>query len=197
MCFRMYSLVTERLILKPFTPKDINLIVRLHSDMDVVRYLGFKNLPTPQENQNWLDKTLKAYDVDGLGQLAVYLKKNGEFIGRCGTRIVEIETNPEDTIPEWFWYRGSAPKNIPVSHHVETGYAFAAAHWGNGYATEAVIAGCQYIFREGIDDSIVAATFPENLASERVLSKAGFNHTGRAKGMGFNLNTHALYNNDT
>lgn len=192
----MHRLETERLILEAFRPEDIHLIHNLHSDMEVVRYLGFKNLPTQEENQGWLDRTLKAYQIDGLGQLAVYLKPDREFIGRCGTRIVEIETEPGDSVPEWFWYRGSAPEDIAVSHHVEIGYAFAAAHWGKGYATEAVRACCRHIFENKIDDSVVAVTFPENIPSARVLSKAGFEQTGKATGMGFNLITHVLVKPD-
>ena len=181
----MFSLETQRLQLHPFKDQDIKLINELHSDPEVTKLVGFPKPPSIQDNQDWLNKTLDAYEVDGLGQLAIYLKETGEFIGRGGLRVVEIEKYPKEDLTKWFWYRGSAPKNIEVMHSTEIGYTFSAQHWGKGYATEAVRALCQYAFTQNIDKTIVAVTFPENIASIRVLEKSGFAKTGEIDGLDF------------
>ena len=183
----MFSLKTERLFLRPFKAEDIILLNELHDDPKVTKLVGWAEPPSAKDNHAWLDSTLKAYEVDGLGQLAIYLKETGGFIGRGGLRIVEVEKYPSEDLPKWYWYRGSAPANMEVTHCTEIGYTFAASHWGKGYATEAVKGLCQYAFEQDIDDSIVAVTFPENAASQRVLEKAGFVRSGEVFGLGRRL----------
>jgi RimJ/RimL family protein N-acetyltransferase len=57
---------------------------------------------------------------------------------------------------------------------VELAYRLGKAHWGQGYATEAARAWVE----AGLGDlglgRIVAATYPDNIASRRVLEKSGF-----------------------
>jgi ribosomal-protein-alanine N-acetyltransferase len=61
------------------------------------------------------------------------------------------------------------------------GYVMDEKHRGNGYATEAVLALSQWGFSYSILKSIIADTEVTNLASQRVLAKAGFNQFGNDK----------------
>ena len=61
---------------------------------------------------------------------------------------------------------------------VEVGYGVEAAYEGNGYATEAVSAIAQWASEQKGVKQIEAETDPENIASQRVLTKAGFVKNG-------------------
>lgn len=56
---------------------------------------------------------------------------------------------------------------------VEIKYAFLRSHWGRGLASEAVLALLKYASNALAIDRVIATVAPENLASQRVLEKAG------------------------
>ena len=60
----------------------------------------------------------------------------------------------------------------------EIGYNIGRKYWNNGYATEAIKAVIDYLFKLNIFDTIVAQCFEYNLASSRVLEKNGFKKDG-------------------
>ena len=55
----------------------------------------------------------------------------------------------------------------------EIGYGIGSAHWGHGYATEAVHRFLQYLFIEKGLQTVYASFFPGNDASRRVMEKCG------------------------
>lgn len=69
-------------------------------------------------------------------------------------------------------------KGLGQDGTVEIGYGISPEHWGKGYATEAVAAAVQWAAKQPGVKRIEAETAPENLASQRVLEKAGFVPTG-------------------
>lgn len=56
----------------------------------------------------------------------------------------------------------------------EMGYYIGESYWGNGYMTSAVKQVCDYIFNNTDIIRIFAEPFANNIASCRVLEKAGF-----------------------
>jgi len=68
---------------------------------------------------------------------------------------------------------------FPHDEALELGYWVGRAHAGKGYATAAVRLALRHARSMGAT-RIVAETFPENGASERVLEKAGFARAGSA-----------------
>jgi len=60
----------------------------------------------------------------------------------------------------------------------EIGYCLRETHWGQGIMTEAVRQVCGYVFRHTDLIRIAAEVFAPNLASCRVLEKAGFSLEG-------------------
>lgn len=58
------------------------------------------------------------------------------------------------------------------SDTVEMGYVIAPAHWGRGYATEALRGLIGYLHTRGFRE-VVTGAFAENAASLRVMEKAG------------------------
>lgn len=60
----------------------------------------------------------------------------------------------------------------------EMGYYLAEEYWGNGIMTEAVKQICEYVFNKSNIIRIYAEPFAHNIASCRVLEKAGFQYEG-------------------
>lgn len=60
----------------------------------------------------------------------------------------------------------------------ELGYYIAEEYWGRGIMTEAVRQICQYVFEKSDIIRIYAEPFAYNVASCRVLEKAGFRYEG-------------------
>ena len=70
-------------------------------------------------------------------------------------------------------------KGIADDGCIEIGYGIDDAFQGKGYATEAVTAVVRWANSQPCVKRIEAETAPDNLASQRVLSKAGFVATGK------------------
>lgn len=69
-------------------------------------------------------------------------------------------------------------KGLQPDGSVEIGYGLLPQYWGNGYATEAIIAAVEWAIKQPGVKRIEAETDPDNAASQRVLQKAGFFPTG-------------------
>ena len=61
------------------------------------------------------------------------------------------------------------------------GYRLGKQYWGKGYATEALRAVIAYLFEQTTVNRISASTWSENMASARVLEKAGMRFEGLAR----------------
>jgi RimJ/RimL family protein N-acetyltransferase len=146
-------LATERMVLRRFTKDDVDHLVELDSDPEVMRFLT-GGRPTPREviQKDILPSFIRSYEpVTGLGVFAAMKKESGEFLG-------------------WFSFRSNDTNNLS---EVSLGYRLRRAAWGLGYATEGVRA----LIREGFTkldvQRVVATTYQDNLASIRVMEKAG------------------------
>lgn len=146
-------LETERMILRCFTADDEDHLVDLDSDPEVMRFLT-GGRPTPREviQNDILPAFISSYEpVSGLGVFAAVDKESGEFLG-------------------WFSFR-SKDANSP--NEVTLGYRVLRVFWGQGYATE----GTRALIRKGFTElgvqRVVATTYQDNLASIRVMEKAG------------------------
>ncbi len=146
-------LETERMLLRHFTKEDEDHLVDLDSDPEVMRFLtGGK--PTPREmiQNDILPAFIGSYEpVTGLGVFAAIKKESGEFLG-------------------WFSIRSKDANN---TNEVTLGYRLHRACWGRGYATEGSRALIRKAFTESAVQCVVATTYQDNLASIRVMEKAG------------------------
>jgi ribosomal-protein-alanine N-acetyltransferase len=62
----------------------------------------------------------------------------------------------------------------PYSDHCEVGYAIAEKYWGNGYASEAVIAYSKWFIHQSRIKKIYGVVASENIGSAKVLEKSGY-----------------------
>ena len=69
-------------------------------------------------------------------------------------------------------------KGPPKDGVVEIAYAVQPEHQGKGYATAAARALVGHAIGSGEVRTVIAFTLPDGIASQRVLLKSGFRHTG-------------------
>jgi RimJ/RimL family protein N-acetyltransferase len=142
-------LETQRLRLRQFTPADADHLFCLDNDSEVMRYIN-GGTPTPREAiQNDILPGFCHYD-DHFGVWAAEAKETGMFIG-------------------WFSLRPTNDNQTEAA----LGYRLNRDAWGQGYATEGVQALISQGFTAWGLKRIVATTYEENLASRRVMEKAG------------------------
>jgi RimJ/RimL family protein N-acetyltransferase len=146
-------LETERLVLRRFTAADIDDLFELHNDPAVMRFLnGGKPTPRATVERETLPAFLRSYERHpGFGVWVAEEKASGAFLG-------------------WFAF-GATARSRP--EEAELGYRLRRAAWGRGYATEGARALIRLGFTELGVQRVVASTYQDNLASRRVMKKAG------------------------
>ena len=154
-------LETERLALRRFTMADADNLARLDADPEVMRFVS-GGIPTSRddiENQ-FLPAFLGYYErYREYGFWAAVEKPTGDFLG-------------------WFHFR---PREGSPPGEVELGYRLAKSAWGRGYATE----GSRALIRRGFTESgvlrVTAEAAAANVASRRVMEKAGLRLAGTSR----------------
>ena len=143
---------TERLFLRPAWLEDAPELARAIGQEPVVRMLARVPWPYHEEHaRTWIDTPRDPC----LPNLLITLPEaDGLIVGCVG---LHEEGGP-----------------------VEVGYWIAPTHWGRGYATEA-LTGLLALARLAGHRRIVSRHAADNPASGRVLCKAGFRPTGRAR----------------
>lgn len=145
-------LETERMYFRQFSEADAPLLFELDGDPEVMRFIS-KGKPTPlaKIQSEIIPKFLNYYrQHPPQGFWAAHLHAHGEFIG-------------------WFHLR---PGTLPAAG-MELGCRLKQNFWGRGLATEGSRALLQKAFPEWGRERVCAHTLADNLASQRVLEKAG------------------------
>ncbi|MFC4061311.1 GNAT family N-acetyltransferase [Planomonospora corallina] len=147
-----YPIRTERLLLRPFTPADLDALHAIQARSDVARYLYWEPRDREQTREALETKTTQTAlrDEGQALSLAVELAATGELIG--------------DAL--LFWHSRTHRSG-------EIGYVFHPDHHGRGYATETGDA----LLRLGFDDlglhRVTGRLDARNTASARVLERLG------------------------
>ncbi|AZA77545.1 N-acetyltransferase [Chryseobacterium sp. G0186] len=150
---------TKRLILRKLEDTDVERMFLMDSDPEVMKYLETP-VTAVEESRNGLRMIQKQYEENGVGRLAVVEKESGLMIGWCGLKLLKT----------------------PINGHVETldlGYRFIPEFWGKGYAWEAAVASLEYGFKELNAETIYAYADCGNKGSHHILTKLGFENTGK------------------
>ena len=148
-------LETERLIIRDWRLEDADAAFAIYGDPEVMKYVGTGQPYDSMEQARLSIRRSIARDKDKpFGFWAVEDKESGELIG------------------------GGLLKFLPDHSDVEVGYHLGKKWWGKGYGTEIAQALVRYGFEMLNLEKIVGVTYPENIASQRVLEKAGLIHVG-------------------
>jgi RimJ/RimL family protein N-acetyltransferase len=143
------SLDTPRLRLRPFTEQDVEPLHALMQDPDVMRYVGDRRVPTPQETWRAVAAWIGHWALRGYGLWAIEERDSGDVIGRAGL------INPLD------W---PGP---------EVGYLLGRRWWGRGYATEAAGAAMDWGFATIGFERLLSLIDPANAPSIAVAERLG------------------------
>lgn len=145
---------TDRLLVRRYTKEDFENFFRLNGDAEVMRYI--RPVQSREEAIAAFEKQLDDYEaMPGFGRWAVHLKTTYEFVGSFA--MIPIPDEPAK---------------------LQLGYAFPKESRGKGYATELTIAGLDHFRNQTTLPEIYAVTETPNVASQKVLLKAGFQPFG-------------------
>ncbi|HEY1683356.1 MAG TPA: GNAT family N-acetyltransferase [Tepidisphaeraceae bacterium] len=145
---------TSRLILRKLHGDDCEAMETIFSDSEVMRFSA--GTKTPAKVREWVERWIDdLYSQWGFGMWAVVRQSDDLVIGYCGLSR----------------FAGRVAVN-----ETEIGFRLARAYWGAGYATEALLAVRDYAFGILKIPKLVALIDPANVASIRVVEKAGFKY---------------------
>ena len=151
-------LLTERLVLRRFRPSDVEAFASYRSDPEVARFQSWA-APVSLAAAASLVEEFAAADPGSPGwfQYAVELRSERLLIGDVGVNLHDNRMQ------------------------AEIGYTFAPGWQGRGYATEAVRAVLDHLFHVKGLHRVSAECDARNVASSRVLERAGFQREGRLR----------------
>lgn len=145
---------TPNLQIRKLVPADFEDMYSVYSDPLAMRWVDDGQPIGRSECQDWIGVTQRNYLDRGYGMSVIVESATGCVVGFCG--LVH-------------------PRGQEVA---EIKYALKQNYWGRGYATEAATAMLVYGRNVLGLNQIIATIAPENIASQRVLEKAGMHIVG-------------------
>lgn len=162
-------LETERLLLRPFRPADIDPYAEMCADSEVMEFLNATGSPISRADA-WrqLAMYLGHWELRGFGTWAVEERGTGAFVGRVGLHF---------------------PEGWPDR---ELGWTIARKFWGRGYASEAARAAIAHAFGTLGWTHLVSLIHPNNHRSARLAERLGYHVHGAAEVVGLRLSMYRL-----
>lgn len=162
-------LETERLLLRPFRPADIDPYAEMCADSEVMEFLNATGSPISRADA-WrqLAMYLGHWELRGFGTWAVEERGTGAFVGRVGLHF---------------------PEGWPDR---ELGWTIARKFWGRGYASEAARAAIAHAFGTLGWTHLVSLIHPNNHRSARLAERLGYHVHGAAEVVGLRLTMYRL-----
>ena len=155
-----HPMETERLLLRKLQLSDVyEYYERLFGDGDVSRYMLFDPHQTIMESLESVQRKLKRYEEGNYYCWGVELKEEGGLMG-----LVELLRFDE---------RANTCSFV---------YMLGCNYWNQGYGTEMLKAVFRFAFEELEVERIIADHMSKNVASGRVMQKAGMKHIGTEEG---------------
>jgi ribosomal-protein-alanine N-acetyltransferase len=144
---------TPRIVVREFIPAELSLLLTLDADDRLIQYVKKRSV---DESKRVFNDTLSEYKAaSGLGRWGMFNPVDNDFMGVCMLR----------------------PSDYDISS-IELGYRLHYKYWGTGIATELTKALVAYGTEKLGLKEICAVTHPDNIASQRVLEKAGLARQG-------------------
>lgn len=158
----MQTLMTDRLVLRPWASGDADFVYDMYSRWEVQRFIG--PVPRVMEDRSEADRLIERcqrFDHPVQGFWAVEREEDAQLVGTILLKGIPAS--------------GDAP--LQPSGDTEIGWHFHPDYWGRGYAAEAASAVLAHSFSKGLD-RVIAVTSAENIASQRVCKRIGMEHRG-------------------
>lgn len=149
---------TTRLVLRQFSPDDLEAFQAYRSDPTLAPYQGWEPTSNEQARAFLAVQAKQSLGAEGEWlQVAVTRSDTGEVIGDLGLCVIDAS-------------RGT----------ITLGFTLARSAQGRGYATEAVTGVLDALLVEGRARSVVAVTDVRNTASVSLLRRVGLRHESTA-----------------
>ena len=158
MIYANNTIITERLILRPFLISDAEDVTKLCNNYTL--YTNTLHLPYPytlDSALSWIETHEKNFNEDKLYEFAITCKESGKLLG-----AISLSNN----------------KN---SNNGEIGYWLGEEFWNKGYATEAAKGILYFAFNIKNYHKVYGRFFSKNPASGKVMSKIGMTYEGTLK----------------
>jgi RimJ/RimL family protein N-acetyltransferase len=149
---------TPRLRLRPLAPRDLGVIVRIHTDPALMRHIHRGVPHTADECVVDLARALAHWRDHRCGSFVVTTRA-GRLVGTVGF-----------TTPEWL------PEVMPGR---DVGWTIVQEHQGHGYATEAARTALDWYFATMRDDRGVGIHNSDNPRSGAVMQRLGMRWSRR------------------
>jgi RimJ/RimL family protein N-acetyltransferase len=143
------ELLTPRLRLRAFEPRDLDAYAAMVGDAAVTRYLGDGRPLTRADAWRQMAIFNGHWTLNRFGIWAAEHRETGALVGRIGC-----------------FY----PEGWPA---FEIGYVLGREHWGAGYATEGASAALDFARKECRPERIISLIRPDNAGSIRVAERLG------------------------
>ncbi|WP_160137848.1 GNAT family N-acetyltransferase [Chryseobacterium sp. c4a] len=139
----------DTIIIREFIPQELHLFLDLFKNENVTRYLPYKS---PEEFKEMFEKALLDYKEGPFSRWGIFDAQNNDFVGMCLARAFHHNPN-----------------------QAEIGYILGENYWGKGIGTQICKALTSHCLSTDEKKEIVAVTDLDNIGSQKVLLKCGFN----------------------
>ena len=153
-------LVTERMVLRPWTTDDAAAALGAYGDSEVARWLipAMDKVPDAAAMrlvlQQWAAEDARL--LTPAGRWAIELRENGRLIG------------------------GATLLPLPPDDEFEIGWQLSPEAWGHGYATETGLALARWAFDQGIEQ-VIALVRPANARATAMVRHMGMEWVGETE----------------
>ncbi|MCX6169249.1 MAG: GNAT family protein [Ignavibacteriales bacterium] len=146
---------TERLILRKLSLADVNDIFEYASNPEVSEFLPWETHKTIEDTHFFLELVEAQFNESNIIVLGIELKAEKKLIGTIALRN---------------WDK--------ADRCIDLGYVISNNYWNKGFTTEAVKVVIKYGFEELNANRVEAHCDENNIASYRVMEKAGMKYEG-------------------
>ena len=147
------DLHTDEIVLRPWRPEDLDALVDELQDPEIPRWTRIPEPYTSAEGRAFLEHSNRTWE-DGTGaSFAVVERATGRLLGSIGVRFHEQTA-------------------------ASVGYWVARDARGRGIGTAALRLIARWVIHDLMLERLELVTDPENVASQRVAEKAGFQREG-------------------
>lgn len=148
------KLATKRLVLRPFTVKDIPEVHVYSSKTSVTKYMTW-GPNTQKDSASFVhDVILKGKENPRYNYDFIVTLKDGIVIGACGIYFTALDKAPS------------------------LGWIFDEPYWQQGYGTEVAAALLSFAFKRLKVKSVRATADSENIASYKIMERIGMRFAG-------------------
>ena len=161
--FQIPEIHTSRLRLRAFVPEDAQPLYSILQQDDILKYFPNSQPPELDRVERLIQRQIEHWETHFYGWWAVVPYGQENMIGWNGLQF------------------------LPETNEIEVGYLLSKAFWGSGLATEGAQAALEFGFATHELEEIIGLVHPENIASQRVLEKAGLTFTNLAEYFGMEL----------